>query len=61
LDGDRFAPFGKVVAGMDVALKMNAKYHEMPDQNTIRSAGNEYLKSEFPDLDFIKKASVVQN
>ena len=61
LDADRFAPFGKVVAGMDVALAINAKYRELPDQNAIRSAGNEYLKSEFPDLDFIKKASVVQD
>jgi peptidyl-prolyl cis-trans isomerase A (cyclophilin A) len=58
LDGDRFAPFGKVVAGMDIAL---ARYRELPDQNAIRSVGNEYLKSEFPDLDFIQKASVVQN
>jgi len=61
LDGQRFAPFGKVVAGMDVALSIESKYREMPDQNAIRSAGNEYLKSEFPELDFIKKASVVQN
>jgi peptidyl-prolyl cis-trans isomerase A (cyclophilin A) len=61
LDADRFAPFGKVVAGMDVALAIEAKYRELPDQNAIRSAGNQYLKSQFPDLDFIKKASVVQN
>ena len=61
LDGQRFAPFGKVVAGMDIALKINARYRELPDQNAIKAAGNEYLKSEFPDLDFIRKASVVQN
>jgi cyclophilin family peptidyl-prolyl cis-trans isomerase len=61
LDGQRFAPFGKVVAGMDVAQGINPKYRELPDQNAIRTAGNEYLKSEFPDLDFIQKASVVQN
>lgn len=61
LDGQRFAPFGKVVAGMDIALSIESKYREMPDQNEIRSAGNDYLKREFPDLDFIQKASVVQN
>lgn len=61
LDADRFAPFGKVVSGMDVALAIEAKYRELPDQNAIRSAGNDYLKSQFPDLDFIKKASVVQD
>jgi peptidyl-prolyl cis-trans isomerase A (cyclophilin A) len=61
LDGQRFAPFGKVVSGMDVALAINDRYRELPDQNAIRTAGNKYLKSEFPDLDFIQKASVVQN
>lgn len=60
LDGQRFAPFGKVVAGMDVALSIESKYRELPDQNAIKAAGNEYLNSEFPDLDFIKKAYIVQ-
>lgn len=60
LDGQRFAPFGKVVAGMDVALKINAKYRELPVQPTIAQQGNEYLNREFPDLDFIRTASVVQ-
>jgi cyclophilin family peptidyl-prolyl cis-trans isomerase len=61
LDSDRFAPFGMVVDGMDVALAINAKYRELPVQPTIAQQGNEYLKNEFPDLDFIQKASVVQN
>ena len=61
LDGQWFAPFGKVVAGMDIALSIESKYREMPVQPVIAQQGNEYLKSEFPDLDFIQKASVVQN
>ncbi len=40
---------------MDIALSIEAKYRERPDQNAIGSAGNEYLKIEFPDLDFIQK------
>lgn len=60
LDSDRFAPFGKVVSGMDVALSINARHREQPNQNAIRQMGNEYLKSQFPDLDYIKKAYVVQ-
>lgn len=60
LDSDRFAPFGKVVSGMDVALSINAEYRERPDQNAIRQLGNEYLKSQFPNLDFIRKAYVVE-
>lgn len=59
LDSDRFAPFGKVVAGMDVALSINAQYREQPDQNAIRQLGNEYLNSQFPNLDLIKKAYIV--
>jgi peptidyl-prolyl cis-trans isomerase A (cyclophilin A) len=60
LDSDRFAPFGKVVSGMDIALAINAEYRERPDQNAIRQIGNEYLKGQFPNLDFIKKAYVMQ-
>lgn len=59
LDRDRFAPFGKVVAGMDVALNIESKYREQPDQGAIRQMGNQYLQSQFPDLDFIKKASIL--
>ncbi|MDA1164033.1 MAG: peptidylprolyl isomerase [Planctomycetota bacterium] len=60
LDSQRFSPFGKVVAGMDVALAINAEYRELPDQNAIRQVGNKYLASQFPNLDFIKKAYVVR-
>ena len=59
LDRDRFAPFGKVVAGMDVASNINSEYRELPDQNMIRQAGNVYLENQFPNLDFIKKAYVL--
>jgi len=59
LDSDGFAPFGKVVDGMEVASNIESKYREQPDQNMIRQQGNEYLKSRFPDLDFIRKASVL--
>jgi peptidyl-prolyl cis-trans isomerase A (cyclophilin A) len=60
LDGQGFSPFGEVVEGMDVALKLNSKHMERPNQGLIQRAGNEYLKKEFPDLDFVKKASIVE-
>ena len=30
-----------------------------PDQRRILSQGNEYLEKEFPQLDFVKKATIV--
>lgn len=60
LDDLGFSPFGKVVEGMDVVDKINSKYRERPDQGAIQQKGNAYLKEEFPDLDFIKKATIVE-
>lgn len=60
LDGLGFAPFGKVVEGMDVVDKINAQYGQKPDQGLITEKGNEYLKSEFPKMDFVKKATILK-
>ena len=59
LDQDGFAPFGRVVEGMDVVEKINPQYREQPSQSEIRSRGNDYLKREFPRLDYVKKATIV--
>ena len=59
LDADRFAPFGKVTEGMDVVDKINAEYGEAPNQGAIEAKGNEYLKKNFPNLDYIKSATVL--
>jgi peptidyl-prolyl cis-trans isomerase A (cyclophilin A) len=60
LDGLGFAPFGKVVEGMDVVDKINAEYGQKPEQGLIEEKGNEYLKAEFPKMDFVKKATIVK-
>ena len=59
LDDLGFAPFGKVVEGMDVVKKISAEYGQRPQQPLIQEQGNEYLKKEFPKMDYIKKATVV--
>jgi peptidyl-prolyl cis-trans isomerase A (cyclophilin A) len=53
-----FMPFGEVTSGMSVVDKINAKHGEDPDQGQIQNNGNRYLQKAFPDLDFIKKATI---
>lgn len=60
LDGQGFAPFGKVVEGMDVVESINAEYGERPDQGRIQSQGNAYLTAQFPNIDGIIKATIVE-
>lgn len=59
LDGQGFAPIGKVIEGMEVADAINAQYREQPDQGRIFYEGNAYLTKTFPNLDYIKSAVVV--
>lgn len=65
LDGMGFSPFGKVVEGMDVVDKINGEYGEGapggngPSQGRIQAEGNAYMKKDFPNLDYIKSASIV--
>ena len=64
LDAMRFAPIGKVITGMDVVESLYSGYGEGPpngegpDPGKIASQGNAYLESQFPRLDFIKKAAI---
>jgi len=62
LDAQGFAPFGRVISGMEVVDKFNAKYGEKTtaDQGNIYAGGNAYLDKTYPGLDFIKKATIEQ-
>jgi peptidyl-prolyl cis-trans isomerase A (cyclophilin A) len=65
LDGMGFPPFGRVIEGMDVVDRLYSGYGEGapqgkgPDQARIQREGNEYLTREFPELDSVKKASII--
>jgi len=64
LDQSGFAPFGKVLSGMNVVDSLNAEYGEGaprgrgPDQSRLQSEGNAYLMKEYPRMDYIKKATI---
>jgi peptidyl-prolyl cis-trans isomerase A (cyclophilin A) len=64
LDSMGFAPFGRVVEGMEIVEALYAGYGEGaphgqgPDQGRIRAKGNSYLEASFPKLDGITKAAV---
>jgi peptidyl-prolyl cis-trans isomerase A (cyclophilin A) len=65
LDGMGFAPFGKVVEGMEVVDALYGGYGEGapagrgPDQERAQQEGNGYLNKSFPQLDYIRTARIV--
>ncbi|QDU38509.1 Peptidyl-prolyl cis-trans isomerase A precursor [Maioricimonas rarisocia] len=65
LDNQGFAPFGKVVEGMDVVDSLYSGYGEGaprgngPSQGLIAESGNKYLNAQFPELDYIIEARVL--
>jgi peptidyl-prolyl cis-trans isomerase A (cyclophilin A) len=65
LDGMGFSPIGKLrPESLTVLDALNAEYGEGaprgagPNQGRIQSEGNEYLKRDFPRLDYIQKATI---
>lgn len=62
LDSMGFAPFGKVVSGMENVDQIYSGYGDAPsqDQPEIESQGNAYLEKNFPMLDYIKTARIAQ-
>jgi hypothetical protein len=46
---------------MSVATTIYSGYAENPDQDAIYTSGNKYLKQNFPLLDYITKAYVLNS
>ena len=65
LDGMGFSPFGKVTEGMDVVESIYSGYGEGapsgmgPDQGGVQMKGNAYLKKDFPKMDYILSAQLL--
>jgi peptidyl-prolyl cis-trans isomerase A (cyclophilin A) len=64
-DKEPFVPIGKVIEGMDVADALYSDYGEQSGggirggkQDALFKEGNDYLKRNFPKLDYIVKASI---
>jgi len=60
LDPQGFPSFGEVIEGMDVVEQLYGGYGERPNQGLIQSQGNPYLKKDFPRLDYIVKAEIIE-
>jgi peptidyl-prolyl cis-trans isomerase A (cyclophilin A) len=66
-DKEPFVPFGRVIEGMDVADKLFDEYGEAAGggiragkQDPVFQGGNAYLRKNFPKLDYIKSARIIQ-
>jgi cyclophilin family peptidyl-prolyl cis-trans isomerase len=68
LDGQGFAPFGRVVEGMDAMDALYADYGETSGggiraghQESLFTGGNAYLARAFPRLDYIRRAVILRS
>lgn len=58
LDGQGFSPFARVVSGMQYIDAITSEYGESPQQGAIEGEGNSYLERNFPNLDYVKAATI---
>jgi peptidyl-prolyl cis-trans isomerase A (cyclophilin A) len=65
-DAEPFVPFARVVEGMEVADALYAEYGERAGggiragkQDPVFEGGNAYLRREFPNLDYVRRATVM--
>lgn len=63
LDAQGFAPICKVAEGMDIVDALNGEYGERitQKQGEIHDKGNAYLRETWPNLDYVKKATITSS
>jgi len=66
-DVDSFVPFARAIEGMEVADALYAEYGERAGggiragkQDPVFEGGNTYLRRDFPNLDYIKQATLTE-
>ena len=61
--GAGFYPFGKIVKGKENIAKINVEYGENKGnvQGEFMSGGNAYIQNKFPNLDYIKRVTILQS
>jgi len=50
----------KITKGMESVHKFYITQDNVPDQDSIGKYGNDYLKRNYPKLDYIKKAYILK-
>ena len=66
LDDQGFAPFGKIVEGVELIDALYSGYGELgpkgkgPDAGRAENEANEYIVPRFPQLDYIKRARLLE-
>jgi peptidyl-prolyl cis-trans isomerase A (cyclophilin A) len=66
LDGLGFAAFGRVLDGMGVVRRLYSGYGDGPpngngpSQDRLQLKGNRYLRLDFPNLDYVERATIVE-
>lgn len=64
LDSQGFSPFGRIISGMDVVDQLYSGYGEGapsgrgPNQGQLQAEGNAYLAKSFPEMDYVKTATI---
>ena len=61
LDPQGFSPFAEVIEGMQNVVAINAQYGQKPKQGMLARSGNKYVFKEFPDIDYIVKATLIDD